>query len=463
MSDELVEKLPDIFVEKEPGFYIVNLGYKPRADKIRDFVPAYVPLPRKFCEFIYEQIKNSKSVEYVRNVITCGRQFFGYLKMYKKEIYLDHYIINKDTSQGMMQHALYTWKFALSTYRLQENVISTYYKWLRRNVEDDVIYIRMVDSLRSKSLLDAISDPTNIFAIPIVEITSLRNTRNVSLVDALAFELLLSTGIRQGEAFQLQARDINLDETCHDIETDMPSLYFRGSVSLHRRSIKIKNASSRRKVYMSMLARELMIRWFRFRGIKPGSSEAIFTSIKNNFVCNFKKIHPTFYIDMIKKYKPHLHAIQESQGQLKGLQDYMSQLDKDDASEVKPESELSQEETIEESFKRRNISGKFRQALSMQKASADEKIGDIVISREYSSLWTHYMRYISGMLIYYRSQNGSRFNLEELRRHLGHSPGSLTALTVYTTNTKYIESDVEWERAFRYTKLGWIEARSTAE
>lgn len=166
---------------------------------------------------------------------------------------------------------------------------------------------------------------------------------------------------------------------------------------------------------------------------------------------------------MIKKYKPHLHAIQESQGQLKGLQDYMSQLDKDDASEVKPESELSQEETIEESFKRRNISGKFRQALSMQKASADEKIGDIVISREYSSLWTHYMRYISGMLIYYRSQNGSRFNLEELRRHLGHSPGSLTALTVYTTNTKYIESDVEWERAFRYTKLGWIEARSTAE
>lgn len=36
MSEEFVEKLPDIFEEQEPGYYIINLGYVPKPKKIRD-------------------------------------------------------------------------------------------------------------------------------------------------------------------------------------------------------------------------------------------------------------------------------------------------------------------------------------------------------------------------------------------------------------------------------------------
>lgn len=454
MSEEFVEKLPDIFEEQEPGYYVINLGYTPKPKKIRDISPPNVALPRKFCEFVYQIIKGGKSVDYTRNVITCGRQFFGYLQKYKPEIYKNHYIISKTTAQEVFDHCVNKWKLSISTIQLQDANVYSYYKWLKKQVEEDVFYFQITkNAINAKLLSDVQEKATKVFIAPLHEIISLRNTRGVSLQDALGFEFLLSTGLRSGECFQLQTRDINLDETCNDIETGMPSIYFRGSVSLHRVSIRAKSEASRRKVYMSLLARELMIRWYRFKNLKSGTQDRIFQPARE--ICVFDKISSTFYLDMLKKYKPHLHAIQEAGGKFQGLQDYMSQVAKDDAAE--------NSDSFNEALEKKNINGQLRHALAKQEVdSQDKSVGDITVARDYKSLWPHYMRHVAGMLMYYRCQNGARFNLEEARRFMGHSYGSRMLTNVYTSDYSYIQSDDEWEKAFKFSKLGWIEARAKA-
>lgn len=455
MSNEILPTLPSIFVEKEPGFYFVDFGTGCRAEKIKDFVPRYTPLPRKYCEWVVEQIKRQTSPDYIRIIITQGQQFFGYLKKYKPEIYQNHYVISKKLSLEVFEHALYTWKFALSTVQLQDVTINRYYKWLKYQVADDTFYYRVGQYNVSRSLQHALDEASELFAIPIHEIVGLRNIKGVRLIDALVFEFLLSTGLRKGEAQQLQARDIIFNENCHDIETDLPSIYFRGSVSLLRPSLRLKNQFSRRKVYMSMLARELMIKWFRFNNIKPGSSQQVFAGAESP-LGNMKKLHPTFYIDMLRKYKPHLHAVQESEGRLEGMQKFMSETTKSDALEHDDQNTDIDED---EMFRRKFIYGQMRQAIAKQKVEEDVKLKDIVISREYSGLWPHYMRHLAGMIMYYRCQSGARLNVEETRRFMGHGPKSNMLLTEYTHDYNYIQNDAEWKRVFAYTKLGWLDCR----
>lgn len=94
------------------------------------------------------------------------------------------------------------------------------------------------------------------------QIFMMRTKKYQTIQAVLAFELLLSTGLRIGELLQIRMCDINPREHPYDIDLKSDNLKFKASIKLHKKQNHLKGNITRH-VFVGQSAYRMILYWMR--------------------------------------------------------------------------------------------------------------------------------------------------------------------------------------------------------
>lgn len=259
------------------------------------------------------------------------------------------------------------------------------------------------------------------------EIFRIRSQAGPVRVDrAMAFEMLLSTGMRADEFKQIRVCDIEFDKRPTDLELHRKSPFFVGSIYLDEDKVDIKNNLSRR-VWINRIAMRLLITWMRKNGIKPSHDVPLFVLSDSAFSKWFRETGAVVYGDPIKEAAD---AVKE--GKKVTIEKFDERFR--DLSDINLNSMLDVSEKIRKKIEKKQ---QKEAAKSISKEKKKEKRKNIV-------LHPHALRHSFTCINYYRNPYGEKRQSDRLRTLLGHTAFRTTF--TYLKDLDLVEDDKTWVR-----------------
>lgn len=315
-----------------------------------------------------------------------------------------------------------------NTLQLRFVVVKRFYKWLHHcGLVANNPYPAFLTWEGEEDKPKLVPTPSDIFRIRMLN-------RSSSLEHASLFEVLLSSGLRENEARQLRACDVNFDAIPTDKETGSPSLYCGGTLSITRKEMVLK--SSGRNTYISSIAAKLLKMMMAKNGIEIGSRVPLFPLGVNGIGKRLSVIGKVVYKgrDMTQNL-----AVKERDVRSAGFSD----LDVDSLG-------------VSESMKRL-IRNRQKSESDLPDYAREQRLKEFPVEKKFQQLHAHALRHSFTCIMYFRNYHGEDSNMERLRQMLGHS--SVRSTTIYLTNLDLIKSDSEWVRLMLGKPTDWIGAR----
>lgn len=260
--------------------------------------------------------------------------------------------------------------------------------------------------------------------------------RTLDLRVAAIFELLLSTGMRQGEARQIRACDIRWDMIPVDTQTGKPSQYVSATICLRKKYHSIKRREER-DVYLNNIAGKLVKKYMEVIGIK--NKVPLFP-----FDVKYMQQYVSYACSGI--YDPENHpCIKKDHRGTKhagvGSESYDDVLD-EDLIGLPPD------------FLRiMNISKDAIKKFAMKYKAENVLCGD---SRVAVKMHPHGLRHTFSNIQYYRSFSGRTQDAKEIKILMGHAAVETTQ--IYLDLYHAINTEQEWIRLHNGTRMDHIYA-----
>lgn len=306
--------------------------------------------------------------------------------------------------------------FKLKSVQLFMTVVKRFYSWMEF---EDMIefskYPKMLTIKGDNAKPTLVPTPDQIFKVR-------RKCRGITLREAMAFEVLLSTGMRVSEFLQIRACDVDFGDHPHDKEFDAPSPFFCGSISIDR-DIHVTKGDNTRKVYLSNIAAKLLKANMDKEGIKEGGMVPIFMWSK-----------------------PSLEKWLQKMG--RGVFGKVS----DDT----PERTVGLRDLTEKDLEGLDPKLK-RKVMRRQKTEANmpqhEQKGRKRNGKKSRKLHAHALRHSFTCIMFYRNYFGERQSEDRLRVLLGHSKFTTTFL--YLKKIDMLHDDDTWRRLVFGRSYDW--------
>lgn len=246
------------------------------------------------------------------------------------------------------------------------------------------------------------------------QIFRIRQKIGFRLEQALAFELLLSSGLRLNEMLQLRFCDISMNRVPIDKETGVESVYCGGTLDVNSYVQRVKRNKSR-TTYISKLASRLLCEMIAIRGIETDSVEMILPWAERSVLRWFR--------DLGK------NVITEPESEKPKTSNTMEEIDLDSVNNPK--------------FK--DLMKKRMDQIRKKIDSGDEEVKDGKPDRgtEYK-LHPHAMRNFFASCMHFRNYHGEQANMERLQKMMGHNQASMTFR--YMANVNCVSSLDNWKR-----------------
>ncbi len=250
------------------------------------------------------------------------------------------------------------------------------------------------------------------------------NTKHIR--QAVIFELLLSSGMRDGELSQLRVCDIKFGTKVVDKETGLPSAYVGGSIELRIDQINIKRSKSR-TVYFSVLAAKVLRKYLEVVGIANQPNFPVVPWAERTRTDYFMALGKAIGINAV---------LRDEKGNLT-----ISTVRKSGFADIAA-AELNSS-GISESMKR-VIMARQKQAATIASAyEANELPPDIQERHEKRPAMTaHALRRAFTCIQHYRSHKGSENDLAFVVSQLGHS--GFQSIDRYLVEMQYLTSRSQW-------------------
>lgn len=229
-----------------------------------------------------------------------------------------------------------------------------------------------------------------------------------------AFEVLLSTGVTVSELNRLNVNDINFNDVVFDKKLNSNSPYVCGSITLNPAEIGVKKRRFR-KVYLNPIAAKLLKLHIYHHGLY--GDIPIFPWPIGTIQNWMARIG----LGVLREDKPFI-AKKVSRRSKHKTEVF-----------IDPKSTVSHE--IKNAIER-------QQARAVFKDNAEEK-AEIKYKLKTTSLHPHALRHVNACVMMYRDWRGGYHDLMYVKRLLGHSLRSMTALA-YTDHADYLSNDRQW-------------------
>lgn len=266
--------------------------------------------------------------------------------------------------------------------------------------------------------------------VPNVEnIFLVRRQKKAKVRNAVLFELILSTGLRNKEVRQLRLGDIRFTHNVHDIEEDIKSPYVGGTIILNRASHALKTRKSR-VVYLSRIAANLMKVYIKVNGLE-GADPSIPLFPFNNMLV----------VRSVEKVTECVHnsstqvANQETKienTRKPGFMDIDSEMLKNVPEDIAKKIILSQKNEAKDE---ESVQFKVEETVATTSAFHEKR----------RSVWNpHAIRHLFAMIQHYRSYFGLRGHMDSVRKLLGHTNTGTTQL--YLSDKELVCTDKQWKQ-----------------
>ena len=283
--------------------------------------------------------------------------------------------------------------------------------------------------------LKAVLTPESIFAA--------RTSGYGTLLQAAAFETMLSCGARIGETIQLRANDISWGKIPIDKELQCPSPYVVGTVEFRPTRHVVKTRAAKRG-YISHIAGKLLKRWMELRRIPLDSNLPIFPVSEDWGQAAMKRfaIKTGLKIQIIQPYLNDDSAYDVDQ--MAAMEDIDIKSVEDDLMRI-----MILRHKRKEAAKRR-LTGIRRVGKKAEKTERVERKG---------LLNPHLMRYTYIGYMWYRTFTGERQNDFAIQLTSGHKVNAI--LRSYLVENDLVRNDVMWKTLWLGKPDHWVNLLKT--
>ena len=382
--------------------------------------PSNTDLIKEFLDFTWERGSRSNNTE---------RTYRNALKK------IANFLLRRDRNfTSMTKDDILEWRNELerigyrsNTMALRFNVLKRFCRWMHYIGHlNSNPYPQFISWENDEQKPKLVPKPSDIFKIRMLN-------RNALLGSAAMLEMILSSGLRDGEVRQVRACDIDFEYRPIDSLTGKQSLYCGGKITLMKSGMVLKSKS--KTTYISKIAAELLLRVMEKHGIKLGSRVPLFPMSENGCRTRMYKIGSVVYKGRINKQ---LIKAKEQDIRSAGFTDIdVDSLDVSEAIKRQIAKRQAKENKLPEKQK------KYRE-------------GKFPVETKFQWLHPHSLRHSFTCIMYHRNYHGERANMERLRQMLGHA--SITTTTIYLTELELIQSDAVWKRLMLGKRGDWIAA-----
>ena len=382
--------------------------------------PSNTDLIKEFLDFTWERGSRSNNTE---------RTYRNALKK------IANFLLRRDRNfTSMTKDDILEWRNELerigyrsNTMALRFNVLKRFCRWMHYIGHlNSNPYPQFISWENDEQKPKLVPKPSDIFKIRMLN-------RNALLGSAAMLEMILSSGLRDGEVRQVRACDIDFEYRPIDSLTGKQSLYCGGKITLMKSGMVLKSKS--KTTYISKIAAELLLRVMEKHGIKLGSRVPLFPMSENGCRTRMYKIGSVVYKGRINKQ---LIKAKEQDIRSAGFTDIdVDSLDVSEAIKRQIAKRQAKENNLPEKQK------KYRE-------------GKFPVETKFQWLHPHSLRHSFTCIMYHRNYHGERANMERLRQMLGHA--SITTTTIYLTELELIQSDAVWKRLMLGKRGDWIAA-----
>ena len=382
--------------------------------------PSNTDLIKEFLDFTWERGSRSNNTE---------RTYRNALKK------IANFLLRRDRNfTSMTKDDILEWRNELerigyrsNTMALRFNVLKRFCRWMHYIGHlNSNPYPQFISWENDEQKPKLVPKPSDIFKIRMLN-------RNALLGSAAMLEMILSSGLRDGEVRQVRACDIDFEYRPIDSLTGKQSLYCGGKITLMKSGMVLKSKS--KTTYISKIAAELLLRVMEKHGIKLGSRVPLFPMSENGCRTRMYKIGSVVYKGRINKQ---LIKAKEQDIRSAGFTDIdVDSLDVSEAIKRQIAKRQAKENNLPEKQK------KYRE-------------GKFPVETKFQWLHPHSLRHSFTCVMYHRNYHGERANMERLRQMLGHA--SITTTTIYLTELELIQSDAVWKRLMLGKRGDWIAA-----
>lgn len=240
----------------------------------------------------------------------------------------------------------------------------------------------------------------------------------------LAFEFLVSSGLRREELIQVRFCDVDLDNVPIDIETGKPSTYCGGSVVLEYGENNIKGKRTRR-TYISKLAAKLLQAYMDKLETDTNSPAPI-----------LPYGYSTVYDWIVRMVKGELRS--ENEKKIK-----RSRVENIDVKSL----------GIKNKGFERLISRRQKKARTEEPDEDKRKASQNQEDKRYASFSPHTLRHMFSCCMLHRNYHGERSNEVRLIKMLGHT--DLNVTLSYLSELDWIGGDENWKRLMLGKRTDW--------
>ena len=382
--------------------------------------PSNTDLIKEFLDFTWERGSRSNNTE---------RTYRNALKK------IANFLLRRDRNlTSMTKDDILEWRnelerigYSSNTMALRFNVLKRFCRWMHYIGHlNSNPYPQFISWENDEQKPKLVPKPSDIFKIRMLN-------RNALLGSAAMLEMILSSGLRDGEVRQVRACDIDFEYRPIDSLTGKQSLYCGGKITLMKSGMVLKSKS--KTTYISKIAAELLLRVMEKHGIKLGSRVPLFPMSENGCRTRMYKIGSVVYKGRINKQ---LIKAKEQDIRSAGFTDInVDSLDVSEAIKRQIAKRQAKENNLPEKQK------KYRE-------------GKFPVETKFQWLHPHSLRHSFTCVMYHRNYHGERANMERLRQMLGHA--SITTTTIYLTELELIQSDAVWKRLMLGKRGDWIAA-----
>ena len=382
--------------------------------------PSNTDLIKEFLDFTWERGSRSNNTE---------RTYRNALRK------ITDFLLRRDRNlTSMTKDDILEWRnelerigYSSNTMALRFNVLKRFCRWMHYIGHlNSNPYPQFISWENDEQKPKLVPKPSDIFKIRMLN-------RNALLGSAAMLEMILSSGLRDGEVRQVRACDIDFEYRPIDSLTGKQSLYCGGKITLMKSGMVLKSKS--KTTYISKIAAELLLRVMEKHGIKLGSRVPLFPMSENGCRTRMYKIGSVVYKGRINKQ---LIKAKEQDIRSAGFTDInVDSLDVSEAIKRQIAKRQAKENNLPEKQK------KYRE-------------GKFPVETKFQWLHPHSLRHSFTCVMYHRNYHGERANMERLRQMLGHA--SITTTTIYLTELELIQSDAVWKRLMLGKRGDWIAA-----
>lgn len=397
--------------------------------KIKAFVDLYLD---ELLDFVVEQNGKLLADETVSQYRKALSSFFGYIV--ENNINQKRFFTRK-SFVGWCHWATETKGYGASTYKQYSSYISIFMRMLFIQSKAEQFDLKLpvvrieAEKIRPKHSI-----------IPVYrDILHVRRQR-MSIDNAIAFEIMCSSGLRSSECFQLRWCDISPNPDIYDMEEKCSSKYVGLKIKLDVKKHQIKDKKNR-LTYASLQALKLVNIAKSIRGVDWDSRMPLITTNKDTMKRQLEEIRSEYVFGSER-------SIQETESSNFNAEREI-ELIKESMQKVKDSASLPRQTKINMLKKmRKNV-----EAILKRKQAEDLKL---LNSRERSHtgrFTLHGLRHFAAGLLYFRSWEGVYSDVMRAKQYLGHASETMTLN--YLDELNVVDSKQEWVRIMKGGSLDY--------